>query len=89
MNHTPTPYKWIGTLLTADGESKVIGEFHCDKRLSHKERTDEKDYIVRACNAHEALVAALETAEGFRYSSPETWYPAVAAALKLAKGDSI
>ena len=44
-------------------------------------------FIVRACNAHEALVAARETAEGFRYSSPDTWYPAVQAALKLAKGE--
>ena len=51
------------------------------------QNADDTAFIVRACNAHEALVAALETAEGFRYSSPDTWYPAVQAALELAKGE--
>ena len=73
MNHTPTPW----TLARPGTDRSITVTFYAP----------DAPFIVRACNSHDALVAALETAEGFRYSSPETWYPAVQAALKLAKGE--
>jgi len=103
MNHTPTPWTNNGDCLTAADGERYLLYFPIDNHARMAQSTDPESaafgkallqedeanaaFITRACNAHEALVAALETAEGFRYSSPDTWYPAVQAALKLARGE--
>ena len=103
MNHTPTPWTNNGDCLTAADGERYLLYFPIDNHARMAQSTDpqlaargrdllQEDesnaaFIVRACNSHDALVAALETAEGFRYSSPDTWYPAVQAALELAKGE--
>jgi len=91
MNHTPTPFqvRFNGIVApailfhqTPQGEQRIAEIYQ-----GGDEGEANAAFIVRACNAHEALVDALEMAEGFRYSNADTWYPAVAAALKLAKGE--
>jgi len=87
MNHTPTPYtlhhEFNGTYIR-DAGGGLVASLEAGNQVK---RDADAAFIVRTCNSHDALVAALETAEGFRYSSPDTWYPAVQAALELAKGE--
>ena len=88
MNHTPTPWDLRSSSITVkDNGEDIVAEANGGLSGTIGEAVANAAFIVQACNAHEALVDALETAEGFRHSSPETWYPAVAAALKLAKGE--
>lgn len=51
MNHTPTPwmYEGFGHISNADGTVLVMSE---------KASRDDAEFIVRACNAHEELLAA-------------------------------
>ena len=101
MKHTPTPWHTTGSSTNSDAPIYICGHVSTmmlpqdyrhvatvnrEEELGWGEGLDNAAFILRACNSHDALVAALETAEGFRYSSPDTWYPAVQAALKLARG---
>lgn len=76
MKHTPTP--WIFReqgdanqfcILTKDGGGWVLGLLHNGEPL-HAQQEANFRFILRACNAHDELVAALETVtellEGFR-----------------------
>ncbi len=63
--HSKLPWKWDGDVCDYDpeqeapwlvgalGESILTGEIHC-------ERTTDRDFIVRACNSHDDLLAVCE-----------------------------
>ena len=93
MNHTPTPWGtksrsgWdTGNAAVWSGPTLVA---QCG-RQGTPEQLANAAFIVRACNAHEALVEALERL--MRYESedrPELWdsYLQATSALKLARGE--
>lgn len=65
MNHTPTPWHWkryktsMGKMMATIGGSDRLGAMiACVK-------PENAEFIVRACNAHEELLAALEALEPF------------------------
>jgi len=78
MNHTPTPWTNNGDCLTAANGERYLLYFPVDNHARMAQSTDPESaafgkallredganaaFITRACNAHEALVAALEDA---------------------------
>lgn len=63
MTHTPTPWNWHGPYMTGaykvsamDAEDKLALRLYVEP--SSNAEADAK-FIVRACNAHDELVAAL------------------------------
>lgn len=79
QQHTPTPWYEINNVLFGpSGKAVDIG---------HVYRTTDAAFIVRACNAHDSLVAALEGV--IRVADRKTdEFDAARAALKLARGES-
>ena len=79
MSHTPTPWHcshlvgqpanegWALLYRTSDGASSVT------RRIDTKGmfQQDDAEFILKACNAHEALVAGLKAMVGhYGYSNP-------------------
>lgn len=75
MNHTPTPWKvrtlperyggwcFIEAPEVVAGQS-VAGDYHREVMGDdYPEREGDAEFIVRACNSHDALVEALEILE--------------------------
>ena len=91
MNHTPTPYKIEVdtdpiTILGRDG-MEVIAHCGSSKIPSNHRKAA---FIVRACNAHDDLVEALEMLmRNFEEGLPlrSTSYRQAVSALKLARGE--
>ncbi|ALK97000.1 hypothetical protein AB595_21700 [Massilia sp. WF1] len=74
--HTPTPWSAVGLTIEADCNGIVVADVKGpDSRARGKERMEDLEYcqgnaafIVRACNAHEQLVAVVEElVGGLRY----------------------
>lgn len=103
---TPTPWsidKVWQTYITAGDErgEQRIGEINGGLNASDEQDAANAAFIVRACNAHDALVEALEAIQrGFRngeiqWTTPrrsdyDPYHPAntlMCAALALAKGE--
>ena len=63
--HTPTPYDFIPDL--ASGNTKIWADRECLGIIYQQGYPDSSaenaDFIVRACNSHDDLLAALELAE--------------------------
>lgn len=95
MNHTPTPYRQDpneGLFIFAKDNAKPIAKVTSKSTAA---------FIVRACNAHEALVGALKLHLQFLDSLPSGWlgkttgdvgllndaYIASSKSLKLARGE--
>jgi hypothetical protein len=59
--HSPTPWKSQGHKVITDWQSDIIDEVvaNCVVVFNHDaSEQDNADFIVRACNAHEDLLAA-------------------------------
>ena len=89
MNHTPTPY----TIEADTDPITIIGKdeevvAHCGSNEIPSNQRDAA-FIVRACNAHDALVTALESLMRCSDDSSERWdsYRQAESALKLARGE--
>lgn len=91
--HTPTPW---AVRETIGGKRWIYsGETRVAKAASGKRKAENEAFIVRACNSHDALVAALERIERelrrakttglhpYQVREIHEWIPA---ALKAAKG---
>lgn len=62
--HTPTPWEACGNLVrTARTDVDPSGLLVCDCPANVGNRIEDAAFIVRACNAHDDLVAALRKAE--------------------------
>ena len=101
MNHTPTPWTNNGDCLTAENGERYLLYFPIDNHARMAQSTDpqlaargrdllQEDesnaaFIVRACNSHDALVAALEIGISAYAGSRENWEK-MKKTLKLAKG---
>ena len=94
---TPTPWTQRGEEVVTN--KPMLGAYNEESVLSTsrppQERIANAAYIVRACNAHQALVEALEDvqlallarADDLADSESDQLLPIVAAALRLAKGE--
>ncbi len=76
--HTPTPWNANESVFSANGMTEIhIGTpamtacvVYVDKAASHKsEQESNAQFIVRACNSHAQLVAALEMLTKALYDS--------------------
>lgn len=93
MNHTPTP--WTIGRISTPGESLVqLGVPIAFDSRSIQLSTPDAEFIVRACNAHDAVVEALRnlrvSASAFRVFRDDVGQvleEQVEAALKLAEGE--
>lgn len=95
MNHTPTPWEWVGDraqgfiLLGPDGS---IGEVYICAEPSMCNAQANAAFIVRAVNAHDDLIGALKTIEAahphiINRESPSVCVPCVAKkAIAKAEG---
>lgn len=87
--HTPTPYTIeldTNPITIVDGNGEVVAYCgHSDIPANQRKA----DFIVRACNAHDALVTALESLMRCSDDSSERWdsYRQAKSALKLARGE--
>lgn len=92
MTHSPLPWRIDGSgILDANGDC-ITAEFIDPKGVSDDyyvaPEPDDQALIVRAVNAHAALVSALEEMERRCDINPTADYHLRAqAALKLARGD--
>ena len=86
--HTPTPYHvGVDTDLVVNEKCLIVAD--CGRGF-RDDNCDNAAFIVRACNAHDALVEALEACvchfDGYRHQAPVM--DKARAALELArKGD--
>jgi len=68
MDHTPTPFSRVLDSGIQDSDGNVIASLHNLKGgddaivMGEVEFAERLAFIVRACNSHEALLAALQTA---------------------------
>ena len=97
--HTPGPWVWHEQgeaneyCLLASGQKWVIA-FRQNGELMPERQRANAAFIVRACNSHDDLLAALVGAEAFMSGIPDTsdlypreWLKVVRAAITRAKGE--
>lgn len=98
--HTPTPWAQ-GITCATDGSRYITADcgtkYHRRKIVAEAEEgpgaQDNAAFIVRACNAHDALVEALEGLLTIPPSEPQdgpmsNWPEKARAALTLARGEA-
>ena len=94
MSHTPTP--WYALVCDVKGHGSLLNDTglmiaDCAYATEHENEGEvNAAFIVRACNAHEALVAALRDACDFvtpdRWGKGRpAWYDKACTALALAE----
>ena len=101
MNHTPTPWHTTGSSTNSDAPIYICGHVSTmmlpqdyrhvatvnrEEELGWGEGLDNAAFILRACNSHDALVAALEIGISAYAGSRENWEK-MKKTLKLAKGE--
>ena len=94
MNHTPTPWhrnirpvtKYPIVFAGNAPAHEYCFSFHVPREVSAEQAEANLDFLLRACNAHEALVAALEIGISAYAGSRENWEK-MKETLKLAKGE--
>lgn len=91
--HTPTPWSTSGTKVV-DGKI-VVAQCKFAGVMSHMQAAHNAAFIVRACNAHEELVAALKEARATihdlvhqKWNEVEYWLGNIDAAIAKAEGRS-
>lgn len=77
MSHTPTPWRHTDAGIVSGG--RVICEAPIHYLESHKHWPENAEFITRACNNHDALLAALTDILGTFSGECYDWQPARAA----------
>jgi hypothetical protein len=64
--HTPTPWKASGNSIINSEDTICIANIECDGgyEAQGEQRDANAKFILKACNSHEKLVAALNTCVG-------------------------
>ena len=61
LQHTPTPWS-IGRRRWITGGNVDIARIHSVSKIGEAEAVANAEFIIRACNSHDALLSALEMA---------------------------
>lgn len=87
--HTPTPWEACGNLVrTARTDVDPSGLLVCDCPANVGNRIEDAAFIVRACNAHDDLVAALRAVDEELWSKPMSKETTEKVRAALAKADA-
>lgn len=65
MSHTPTPWRtYAGRAIVFDADGNYVAYCGQSHFIETEEQKANAEFIVRACNSHDELVAALEDLSG-------------------------
>ena len=95
MNTKHTPLPWtaeVHHIVSRDTDGIARNNDNSSVAVAHgPDKESNAAFIVRACNAHDELVAALESAlktAEFEGAAPRPWHFAARAAITKAKGEA-